>query len=106
MEMYVNILKAPNSVLAPTIGVEPIPLKKVTYTGGIPRVSWTEDEVNRMNTIENLQFAVIGKFSYGWPEIDELQMILPRQCNIKGGCKIGLLRNRHSYKVGSTGRFY
>ncbi|KAH0655386.1 hypothetical protein KY285_030268 [Solanum tuberosum] len=44
MEMYVNILKAPNPVLAPTIGVEPIPLKKVAYTDGIPRVSWTEDE--------------------------------------------------------------
>jgi len=48
-----------------------------------------------MNTIENLQYAVIGKFSYAWPEIDDLRIQIPKQCNVKGGCKIGLLRNRH-----------
>ncbi|WMV08314.1 hypothetical protein MTR67_001699 [Solanum verrucosum] len=48
-----------------------------------------------MNIIENLQYAVIGKFSYGWPEIEELRIQIPRQRNVKGECKIGLLRNRH-----------
>lgn len=56
---------------------------------------WTEKEVDRMNTIENLQFAVVGKFSYGWPELEELRLLIPKQCIIKGECKIGLLRNRH-----------
>lgn len=49
--------------------------------------------MQRMNTIENLQFAVIGKFSYGWPKLEELRTIIPRQCNIRGDCKIGLLGN-------------
>ncbi|WMV24325.1 hypothetical protein MTR67_017710 [Solanum verrucosum] len=70
-------------------------MKSVSYTNGIPRIVWTEDEVDRMNTIENLQFAVIGKFSYGWPILEELRSLIPRQCNIKGDSKIGLLRNRH-----------
>ncbi|KAH0706296.1 hypothetical protein KY285_012268 [Solanum tuberosum] len=45
--------------------------------------------------MENLQYAVIGKFSYGWPEWDELRRTIPKQCNIKGACQIGLLRHRH-----------
>ncbi|KAG5631197.1 hypothetical protein H5410_002914 [Solanum commersonii] len=56
---------------------------------------WTEKEVKRMNILENLQYAIVGKFSYGWPELEELRMLIPKQCNIKGECKIGLLRNRH-----------
>lgn len=38
---------------------------------------------------------MIGKFSYGWPELEELRIQIPKQCNIKGDCKNGLLRNRH-----------
>ncbi|KAK4736949.1 hypothetical protein R3W88_000646 [Solanum pinnatisectum] len=48
-----------------------------------------------MNILEDLQYAVIGKFSYGWPELEELRTTLPHQCNIKGECKIGFLRNWH-----------
>jgi len=48
-----------------------------------------------MNIIENLQYAVIGKFSYGWSGIEELRIQIPKQCNMKGECKVGLLRNRH-----------
>ncbi|KAK6794274.1 hypothetical protein RDI58_007727 [Solanum bulbocastanum] len=70
-------------------------MKQVSYTNGVPRIQWTEEEVHRMNYIENLQYAVVGKFSYGWPDLEELRTIIPRQCNIIGECKIGLLRNRH-----------
>ncbi|KAH0644843.1 hypothetical protein KY284_032727 [Solanum tuberosum] len=70
-------------------------MKQLSYNNGIPRLVWTEEEVDRMNILEDLQYAVIGKFSYGWPELEELRTILPHQCNIKGECKIGLLRNRH-----------
>ncbi|KAG5587413.1 hypothetical protein H5410_047847 [Solanum commersonii] len=59
-------------------------MKSVSYTNGIPRIVWTEDEVD-----------LIGKFSYGWPILEERRSLIPRQCNIKGDCKIGLLRNRH-----------
>ncbi|KAK4723627.1 hypothetical protein R3W88_026406 [Solanum pinnatisectum] len=44
---------------------------------------------------ENLEFAVIGKFLYGWPEIQELQKLIPKQCEMRGECNIGLLSNRH-----------
>lgn len=48
-----------------------------------------------MITNENLEFAVIGKFTYGWPEIHELRRQIPRQCELKGDCKIRLLCNRY-----------
>lgn len=48
-----------------------------------------------MNIIENLQYAIVGKFSFGWPKLDDLRIQISKQCNIKGECKIGLLRNRH-----------
>ncbi|KAK6786284.1 hypothetical protein RDI58_014809 [Solanum bulbocastanum] len=37
--------------------------KLSTYNNGVLRVTWTEDEVKRINTLENLQYAVIAKFS-------------------------------------------
>lgn len=72
-----------------------ISVKRPTFNNGIPRISWTEEEVRNMNIAENLQYAVIGKFTYGWPDLDELRKILPKQCNVKGQCQIGLLRHRH-----------
>ncbi|KAH0752210.1 hypothetical protein KY285_005358 [Solanum tuberosum] len=77
------------------INVEPIPMKKIDIIDGVPVVKWTEQEVTRMNVIENLQYAIVGKFSYGWPEVSELRDLIPKQCGIKGDCKIGFLRNRH-----------
>lgn len=44
---------------------------------------------------ENLAFVVIGKFSYGCPAIQELRRVIPKQCELKGECNIGLLSNRH-----------
>lgn len=29
---------------------------------------------------ENLEFAVIGKFSYGWQDIHELRKLIPKHC--------------------------
>ncbi|WMV32600.1 hypothetical protein MTR67_025985 [Solanum verrucosum] len=43
---------------------------------------------------ENLEYAVIGKFSYGWPAIQDLRNLIPKQCELKGECNIGLLSNR------------
>ncbi|KAK6784982.1 hypothetical protein RDI58_018437 [Solanum bulbocastanum] len=59
--------------------------KYPSYINSIPRITWTEDEVRRMIIIENLQYAVIGKFSYGWPEMDDLRIQIPKQCNVNGG---------------------
>ncbi|WMV41340.1 hypothetical protein MTR67_034725 [Solanum verrucosum] len=70
-------------------------MKPVAYLHGEPRVIWEEDEVEQMIIKENLEFAVIGKFSYGWPDIQDLRKIIPKQCELKGECNIGLLSNRY-----------
>lgn len=72
-----------------------IPVKHLSYVNGVPRVTWTEEEVNKINVIENPQYAIIGKLSYGWPNLEDLRIQIPKQCKIKGDCRIGLLRNRH-----------
>lgn len=92
-DQYANNVKGKN--VKEQSSIAPIPIKKVCYNNGVPRVVWTEDELDRMNIIENLQYAVVGKFSYGWTKIEELRTLIPKQCKIKGKCKIGLLRNRH-----------
>lgn len=73
---FANMLKTPHTMLKSKVTVDPIPQKKVEYHDGIPRVSWIDDEVNRMNVIELLQFAVVGKFSNGWPELDDLRSVI------------------------------
>nr|XP_016492842.1 PREDICTED: uncharacterized protein LOC107812297 [Nicotiana tabacum] len=37
-----------------------------------------------MNIFEGLQYPVVGKFLYGWPELQELRIIIPLQCGVKG----------------------
>ncbi|KAH0712179.1 hypothetical protein KY285_007785 [Solanum tuberosum] len=54
--------------------LEPIAITSVSFINGIPRVTWTEEEVEKLNIMENLQLAVVGKFSYGWPELEELRI--------------------------------
>ncbi|KAH0695913.1 hypothetical protein KY289_013395 [Solanum tuberosum] len=67
----------------------------ITYLHGEPRVIWEEEEVTQMIQNENLQYAIIGKFSYGWLDIQELGTLIPKQCELKGECNIGLLSNIH-----------
>lgn len=56
---------------------------------------WTEEEVDRINVTEELQYAIIGKFSYGWTELEDLGIQIPKQLKVKGDCRIGFLRNHH-----------
>lgn len=44
---------------------------------------------------ENLQYTVMGKFSYGWPDIQELRKLILKQCELKGEVNIGLLSNMY-----------
>ncbi|KAH0713421.1 hypothetical protein KY289_009380 [Solanum tuberosum] len=84
------------SLLRPTTGaVKSLPLKPISYLHGEPRLVWDQSEVEQMIVNENLQYAVVGKFSYGWPEIQELRKLIPKQCDLKGECNIGLLTNRY-----------
>ncbi|KAG5616263.1 hypothetical protein H5410_016087 [Solanum commersonii] len=79
----------------PKAQIKPLPLKPISYLHGEPQVIWEQEEVNQMIINENLEYAVIGKFSYGWPDIQELRKLIPKQCELKGECNIGLLSNRH-----------
>ncbi|KAH0677655.1 hypothetical protein KY285_025456 [Solanum tuberosum] len=92
---YSNFLKpntmnnnSPSRTMTTTINVKPI-----TLLHSEPYLRWTESEVSKMNTIENMQHVIVGKFSYGWPDLDEMRTSIPAQCNIKGDCQIGNLED-------------
>ncbi|KAF3639083.1 hypothetical protein FXO37_24110 [Capsicum annuum] len=68
-----------------------IPFKPLTYFHREPPVIWEEDKVSQMIVNEDLEFTVVGKFSYGWPDIQELRKLIPKQCELKGDVNIGLL---------------
>lgn len=46
------------------IDVKPIPLKKAAFVEDIPTVKWTEQEINRMNIIESLQYSNTDGLSF------------------------------------------
>lgn len=48
-------------------------------------IGWTKAELERIVIIKNLQHAV-GKFSYGWLELEELRSTIPTQYNMKADC--------------------
>lgn len=56
---------------------------------------WEKEEVNQIIINEDLQYTVIGKFSYGWLKMQELRRIHPKQYDLKGEVNIGLLSNRY-----------
>ncbi|KAG5630892.1 hypothetical protein H5410_002609 [Solanum commersonii] len=72
-----------------------LPCKKITYLNGEPRVIWEEEEVAQMIVNEDLEYAIVGKFSYGWLDIQELRKIIPKQCELKEDVNICLLCNRY-----------
>ncbi|KAG5594237.1 hypothetical protein H5410_035469 [Solanum commersonii] len=91
---YVDLLKPNTMNLSQNIKpatVTPIPIKQIT---------WTEDEVRRMNTIEKLQYAVIGKFSYRWPEMDDLRIQIPKQYFVN------MMSKNSYYIMGKDGTAY
>lgn len=49
-----------------------------------------------MITNKDLQYAVVGKFSYDWPDIHELKKLIPKKCEFKADVNIGLLSNRYA----------
>lgn len=77
------------------VQIQLIPQKSILYLHGEPIVQWEQIEVDQMVINENIQYAVVEKISYEWPEIEELRKLIPKYCELKGECKIGLLSNRH-----------
>ncbi|KAG5581764.1 hypothetical protein H5410_052391 [Solanum commersonii] len=87
--MYANKVKAKSSQYMS------VSMKQVAYLHGEPRIKWEGEEVEQMIINEDLQFAVIGKFSYEWPDIQDLRRLIPKQCELKGNVNIGLLSNTY-----------
>ncbi|KAH0664937.1 hypothetical protein KY285_026143 [Solanum tuberosum] len=72
-----------------------IPPKPVVMLHGEPNITWKASEVKSLIIQENLQYAIIGKFSYVKPDIMELRKTIQNQCGIKSECTIGVLDTRH-----------
>ncbi|KAF3678420.1 hypothetical protein FXO37_04393 [Capsicum annuum] len=82
--------------LKPTPSItKSIPPKPISYLHGEPRILWEQEEFDQMIVNEKLQYAVIEKFSYGWPEIQDLRKLIPKQYELKEECNKGLLSNMH-----------
>ncbi|KAF3656234.1 hypothetical protein FXO38_14248 [Capsicum annuum] len=84
-----GIIENPETTYADTIKPlpqthKPIPLKQIAYLHGELRVVWKDEEINRMMINEDLQYVVIVKNSYGWPEIQDLRRLITNQSELKG----------------------
>lgn len=67
-------------VMTYTVALQPMIEKKVsilrkqiTYLHGEPLIVWEEEKVSQMFMNEDLQYAVIRNFAYGWLDIHELR---------------------------------
>lgn len=65
------------------------------FVHGEPTVEFTMEEVNTLTMEKGLHQAVILKFSYGKPDLQELRQLLPVQLDVKGRCNIGQLEFFH-----------
>ncbi|KAH0666514.1 hypothetical protein KY285_027720 [Solanum tuberosum] len=84
-----------NTLAAPKKRHHSLQIKPLTNLHGEPKLVWEKEEVQQMIINEDLQYAVIGKFFYGWPDILNLRKFIPKQCELKGEVNIGLLCNRY-----------
>lgn len=69
-----------------------VSMKSVTMLHGEPNITWKSSEVKTLIAKENLQYAIVEKFSYGKPDIVELRKQIPGQCGIKSECTIVILK--------------
>ncbi|XP_055801899.1 uncharacterized protein LOC129871059 [Solanum dulcamara] len=91
LTQYATILKP--KIINPA--VPNVPPKPVVILHGEPSITWKSSEIKLLIVKENLQYAIIGKFSYGKPDVQELRKTIPGQCGIKSECTIGVLDARH-----------
>ncbi|KAG5581993.1 hypothetical protein H5410_052620, partial [Solanum commersonii] len=69
--------------------------KNVVMLHGKSNITWKDSEVKALIIQENLQYAIIGKFSYGKSDIMELRQTIPGQCGNKSEYTIELLDTRY-----------
>lgn len=70
-------------------------MKLVSIINGEPQVVRKSSEVKQLIIKQNLQYVVLGKFSYRKPDIHELRKVLSSQCDIKGEYSVGLIENSY-----------
>ncbi|KAH0721973.1 hypothetical protein KY289_005017 [Solanum tuberosum] len=71
---YANLLK-PKPITPPKLIVPP---KPVIILHGEPSITWKTSEVKSLIIQEKLQYAIVGKFSFGNPDVNELRRTIPR----------------------------
>ncbi|XP_070005229.1 uncharacterized protein [Nicotiana sylvestris] len=72
-------------------------LKPVNMVHGEPTIEFLTEDVNAFTIEEGLHQAVILKFSYGKPDIQELRQLIPKQFDVKGYCNVRQLEYRHIF---------
>ncbi|KAG5608464.1 hypothetical protein H5410_019745 [Solanum commersonii] len=77
MIQYGSLLKS--KTITPTV----VAAKPVIMLHGEPSITWKASKVRSLIIKENLQYVIIGKFSYGKPDVTELRKTTPGQCSIK-----------------------
>ncbi|OIT08019.1 hypothetical protein A4A49_62846, partial [Nicotiana attenuata] len=93
IQNYAKLLQ-PQAFNAP-MHVNSINLKPVELLHGEPMVRWKKSEVKKSIIQQGFHLAVLGKFSYGKPVIQELRKAIPIQCELKGSCLVGLIEDSH-----------
>lgn len=53
-----------------------VPPKHIIMLHGEPIITWKKSKVRTLIIKENLQYAIVGKISYGKPDINELRKSL------------------------------
>ncbi|WMV54572.1 hypothetical protein MTR67_047957 [Solanum verrucosum] len=74
---------------------EHIAIKPIIFLHGEPTITWIKKEFGKLTVRQNLQYAIVAKFSYGRPDMYELRKEIPIQLEIKGPYNIGFLEERH-----------
>lgn len=70
----------------------PTPQKNLQQVqDGVHKLTFTNEEMTRY--FEDLQFALVGKFSFGYPEMNEIIKMF-RGFKIKGTFTIGVLNSK------------
>ncbi|KAH0702751.1 hypothetical protein KY285_017029 [Solanum tuberosum] len=85
----------PSTYTQKSDGKLPLKLKPVIYVHGEPTMSFNFLDLESYIQEENLQYALVAKFSYGRPDKIDLRKSFTRHFAIKGDCNLGLLDHRH-----------
>uniref|UniRef100_M1CC63 DUF4283 domain-containing protein n=1 Tax=Solanum tuberosum TaxID=4113 RepID=M1CC63_SOLTU len=85
----------PSTYTKKSDGKLPLKLKPVIYVHGEPTTSFNFSDLESYIQEENLQYALVAKFSYGRSDMIDLRKSFTRHFAIKGDCNLGLLDHRH-----------